>query len=210
MYTLWNIDTALEVGDLVFCDRDVVYITVPDALLGAELVQTPCDAKAATTDQAVITAAKDITLYVILDHRVDPVPAWLSGWDLTDMTMTNSKDVTFDLYALDVDAGETVTIGGNGQSSGCVNYGLAAAARTTGEDPAVTNYGDVDCNGTVAVADVILLNRFIGEDTAVTVTAQGLLNADCAYDGAQTPEDSTLILKYLAAMITYEELGPQS
>jgi len=78
-------------------------------------------------------------------------------------------------------------------------------------EPPVQNisWGDVDCNGEVKVADVILLNRFIGEDIAISVTVQGLLNADCAYDGDVTPEDSTQILKYLAGMIPYSALGNQ-
>ncbi len=208
MYAMWGIDTSLAEGDLLFGDRDVTYTAIPEALLGAEVVNTPCDAKAATDNQAIVTAAKDITLYVALDNRVNPIPAWLGTWTKTDMTIANNKDVVFDLYALDVAAGESVTIGGNGQASGCVNYTLLATERAAATTE--TNYGDVDCNGEVTVSDVVLLNRFISEDTAVTVTAQGLLNADCMYDGAQTAEDSTAILKYLAGAIPYEALGPQS
>ena len=37
--------------------------------------------------------------------------------------------------------------------------------------------GDVDCNGQIAIADAVLLARYLAED-AVTVTAQGLLNAE--------------------------------
>ncbi|MBE6847345.1 MAG: cellulose 1,4-beta-cellobiosidase [Ruminococcus sp.] len=79
------------------------------------------------------------------------------------------------------------------------------------EEPPATdaNWGDVDCNGEVKIADVILLNRFIGEDTTITVSDQGILNADCEYDGETTPEDSTAILKYLAGMIPYSALGNQ-
>ncbi len=105
----------------------------------------------------------------------------------------------------------TITISAVGESS-TANYDCNATAGSVtvaGGAAAEANWGDVDCNGEVKIADVILLNRFIGEDTTITVTPQGLLNADCAYDGAQTGDDSTAILKYLAGMITYDQLGPQ-
>lgn len=207
MYTLWSIDTNLTVGDVLFSDRDVTYADIPDALLGAEVVHTPCDAKGAIDDQATITAAKEITLYVALDQRVSSVPTWLSTWTKTGMTITNSNDVVFDLYAVDVSTGETVTIGCNGQSAGCVNYTILATERST---EATVDYGDVNCDGKVTISDVVLLSRFLSEDKAVTVTAQGLLNADCYYDGAQTSDDSVMILQYLASLISYGDLGPQS
>ncbi|MDD5947821.1 MAG: glycoside hydrolase family 48 protein [Oscillospiraceae bacterium] len=81
---------------------------------------------------------------------------------------------------------------------------------STSETPITeTNWGDVNCDGDVKTNDVILLNRFLAEDTTANVSAQGLLNADCAYDGQTTPDDSTLILKYLAGLIPYAELGNQ-
>lgn len=207
MYTLWDIDTELTVGDAMFSDRDVTYADIPEALQGAEIVHTPCDAKGATNNQAMITAAKDITLYVALDQRVNPVPAWLGTWQKTDMTIKNSKNVVFDLYAVDVSAGESVTIGGNGQSASCVNYTILATERSAAS---AVNYGDVNCDGKVTVGDVVLLGRFLSEDEAVTISIQGLRNADCLYDGVQNAEDSVMILKYLAAMIPYEDLGAQN
>ncbi|MBE6847077.1 MAG: hypothetical protein E7503_02955 [Ruminococcus sp.] len=205
----WSIAENLQVGDKVFGDRDFTFVSVPQSMQGAEWIRTACDSKKYTDAEASFVAGDNVTVFVGLDSRVKPVPAWLNDWTLTNDTLTDDGNpvVTYEVYRKDFSAGETVTLGAVNMSS-AVNY---IAAVTQQQEPITEiNYGDVDCNGTVAVADVILLNRFIGEDTAVTVTAQGLLNADCAHDGAQTPEDSTLILKYLAAMITYEELGTQS
>ena len=63
-----------------------------------------------------------------------------------------------------------------------------------------TVWGDVDCNGKVAIADVVMLSRYINEDK-VTVTKQGLANA--AVTGAKTlgTEDVTKILQYIARLI---------
>ncbi len=60
--------------------------------------------------------------------------------------------------------------------------------------------GDVNCDGDVKVGDVILLNRFLAEDTAATVTAQGLANADVNASGAPDGEDAGSILKMLAGL----------
>ena len=69
-----------------------------------------------------------------------------------------------------------------------------------------TVWGDVDCNGKVAIADVVMLSRYINEDK-VTVTKQGLANA--AVTGAKTlgTEDVTKILQYIARLI--DTLAPQ-
>lgn len=72
-----------------------------------------------------------------------------------------------------------------------------------------TNWGDVNCDGKVDISDVILLNRFIAEDTTITITDQGLLNADCVYDGQKTGDDATIILQYIAGAVDYSELGNQ-
>lgn len=72
------------------------------------------------------------------------------------------------------------------------------------EPPPVTVIkGDVNCDSMVKIDDVVLLCRYLGEDATVTIQPQGLLNADCDGDGKSTPDDSILILKYLAQLITH-------
>lgn len=60
--------------------------------------------------------------------------------------------------------------------------------------------GDVDENGTVQIADAILLARYIAED-AVTVTAQGKANAELSGDTVLTADDCTKLLQFLAGSI---------
>ena len=78
-----------------------------------------------------------------------------------------------------------------------------------GDDPQASLYGDVNCDGVVKIDDVVLLNRYVAEDTTINVTPQGVLNADCAYTGKIDSDDSTAILQYLAGLLTLGELGPQ-
>ncbi len=60
--------------------------------------------------------------------------------------------------------------------------------------------GDVNCDGDVKIGDVILLNRLIAEDAAITITEQGVLNADANEDGTPNGDDAVLILKWIAGL----------
>lgn len=157
-YPYWSIDTNLEEGDQVFADRTgdrlATYTDIPDVLLGAEYILTPCDAKNLTTNLATFQAGADMTVYVGLDSRVAVVPDWLSSWDATGRTIGNSKDVVFDLYALQVQVGDTITLGQNGQSNGCVGYVVFATTATELQ-------GDVNADGSFNVADVVMLQQYL-------------------------------------------------
>ncbi len=208
LYNSWSIDTELAVGDVVFGDRDVTYTTIPEQLIGAEAIVTPCDAKNLTEDLATFTAGADMSVYIALDARVETPQAWLSDWTLTELTMTNSKDVVFNLYRKDVLEGEIITLGANGQSSGCVGYTVLAVRpaeeEEEGDDTKVL-YGDTNCDSAVNVADIVLLARYVSQDTELqvdAVTAQGITNADVNLDAALTADDISGIGLYLSDMIS--------
>lgn len=206
--TDWSIAISTTNGDLLYGDRAVTYVDLPQPLLGAESIRIACDSKNATGDLATFTAADDLTLYIAYDNRVAHLPEWMADFTQTTMSFRNSSDVSFTLYRKDVQGGETVTLGTNGQSTSCVNYTAfvtkrAAQTTTSSTAPAQTLLGDVDCNGFVELADAILLCRFNAEDT-VTITANGYINADCDSDGLLSAEDVTLILRHLAKLITLQ------
>ncbi|MGN0621201.1 MAG: dockerin type I domain-containing protein [Porcipelethomonas sp.] len=75
-------------------------------------------------------------------------------------------------------------------------------------DPDKMMYGDVDCNGSVEIADVVTLNKYI-LDNSTSVTAQGLANADCEYNQKVEMSDSAKIVNFLAKIITEDQLGPE-
>ncbi len=137
----WKVSKDLKTGALLYGDRDVTYITLPDSLAGAEYLVTACDSKQTDSDLATFKAGKDMTVYVSLDNRVTTVPSWLSAYTKTAMTVQNSNSVTFDLYKKDVKSGTLVTLGTNGQNSGCVNYTVFATAANTAASayPVITN-----------------------------------------------------------------------
>ncbi len=162
----WSIAQNTQIGDLVYGDRDVTYTTLPDELVGAERIMTACDSKNSASDLAVFTAGADMMVYVGLDARVTSLPAWLSDWTKTDMTATNNKGVTFELYAKEVKADDVVTLGTNGQSSGCVNYTVFAVQNKAPE----TVSGDVNADGVFSVADVVTLQKWLICIPDVTLT----------------------------------------
>ena len=60
--------------------------------------------------------------------------------------------------------------------------------------------GDINGDNEVTVSDAILLARIIAEDTTVSVSAEGLENADVNMSGAPDQEDLTMILKKIAGI----------
>ena len=73
--------------------------------------------------------------------------------------------------------------------------------------PDSVHYGDVNCDGVVDVADAVLLCRVSVEDRTAQVSGQGMKNADCNLDGNSDMEDALMILKYIAKLILYSDLG---
>ena len=59
--------------------------------------------------------------------------------------------------------------------------------------------GDVDCDGRVQIADAILLARYLAEDK-VTVTGNGLKNAELTGDTSLNSEDLIKLLEKLAGL----------
>ncbi len=86
------------------------------------------------------------------------------------------------------------------------------------EVPPVTkvDWGNTDCSDgdtprdRVDVGDAVLLARFLAEDSTATITEQGQKNANVVTGDGLTSADTTKILKYVAFMIDYEELGTAS
>lgn len=156
---LWKIDTDLQIGDLIYTDRNgVTYTELPSGLIGAEAIVTPCDAKKVESELAKFTANGDITVYVVLDNRVTTTPSWLSGYTKTGLTAKNNNNVVYDLYARDYKSGETVSLEANGQSTGCVGYTVFVAKANAAP---VEVIGDVNMDGAFNAADAVLLQKWL-------------------------------------------------
>lgn len=188
-YMDWSIRYDLKAGDPVFGDREVTFVTLPKYLNGAEYICTAADSKTCTTDAASFTAGEDLTVYVGLDTRVTSEPAWLQGWTRTEDTAVNSNQVAFRIYKKDVSKGDTVVLGANGQSSGCVFY--TAFVTLQGVSPLL---GDVDADGDVDAADAKLLRDYLVRRTASLPDAQA---ADLNGDGILNAADLAILKSML-------------
>ncbi len=193
-----SIGSNLAAGSLVFGDRTFTYTTLPDELIGAEFIKTACDSKAveATSLVGMFDAAKDCTVYVVIDSRVETAPSWLSGYTLTDMTVVSSNDVTFNVYALDVAAGDSVALGGNGQSKSCVNYTVMAVEKT--EEQGV--WGDANGDNVVDAIDGTLATRYAVGTT--TLSESALKWCDVNSDGVVDAIDATMIVRFAVGTVS--------
>lgn len=127
----WALDPSVCLGDLVHGGRDFTYTALPPSLVGAEAIRTAADSKNRTTDLARLVMADAATLHVALDVRVATQPAWLSGWSVTADTVRASNGVAYRVLRRPVSKGDTIVLGENGQSAGCLNYVAFATASGT-------------------------------------------------------------------------------
>ena len=62
------------------------------------------------------------------------------------------------------------------------------------------NYGDVNVDGKVDIADAIFLNKYLAGQIALSVA--GTLNADCNASGDLDDADTTVLMAYVLMKIT--------
>ncbi len=187
----WSVVTEpKKTGSTVFGDRAFTFTSMPAVLDGAEWIQTACDSKKYAGEEAYFTAGDDIIAFVALDTRVTDVPAWLSGWQKTDDTLTDDGNpvVTYQLYRKEFSAGEKVTLGALAQTS-CVNYVAAAIA----QEKAVI--GDIDGNGACDRTDLTWMLKYLL--TSGNLTAEQGAAADLNRDGFVTSADLTILKSLL-------------
>ncbi len=169
----WSIDTNVQLGDLVFGDREVVWQTLPYDVVGGEAIVTACDAKNSAGDAlATFKAGADMIVWIALDNRVENVPAWMSGFAKTALTATNNNNVTFDLYSKSVKFGDTVTLGANGQSANCVNYAVIAV-----QPKDITGDGVTDIQDVRALQGYLLTSGTLKNPAAADLDGNGKINA---------------------------------
>ncbi len=227
----WSIVPSIAENDVVYGDRDVTYIGMPAEIVGAETIRTACDSKNSTSDLATFITGADVTVYIAIDSRVTTLPSWLSSWTNSGLTVQNSNSVTYNIYSMEYSAGETVTLGQNGQSSGCVGYTVFVQAdnqqtvittttsttttttttTTTSPPSVVTGYGDSNYNGEVEVADAVYILQGIADPSNedFALTEEGKNQANC-YDPENSgidAQDALAIQMYMADMISLPYYG---
>ena len=84
----------------------------------------------------------------------------------------------------------------------------------SGDDTYTPDWGDTNCDGVVNISDVVILNRWLHDETSITISDQGKVNADCCdpQDAAGgkvkassvdlTVADSTAIIESIVHLVT--------
>lgn len=170
--TDWSIENGFANGSLIYGDRDFTVLNLPSELEGTEYIRTACDSKNYGETVGEFTAGENISVYIAMDTRVSPIPAWLSQWEKTDLSFESSNDVTFELYKKSFKKGESVTLGSNGQSAYCVNYAVLTAA----EKEEIT--GDINSDGVLDTDDILMMQKWLVGDGELTNWQAGDLNRD--------------------------------
>ncbi len=79
---------------------------------------------------------------------------------------------------------------------------------TTTQINTSTKFGDFNCDGKITISDLVLMARYVAEDTEMEMPSdQGLLNADCYNDSKVNGSDITMLARYLAHLIPESDLG---
>jgi rhamnogalacturonan endolyase len=188
----WSVVTEpKQAGSTVFGDRAFKFTAMPEALKGAEWIQTACDSKKYAGEEAAFTAGADISAFVALDTRITDTLAWLGDWTKTADTFTDDGNpvVTYQLYKKDFAAGETVTLGALNQAS-CVNYAVAVTAQK-----AAPVIGDLNADGICDKADLIMMRDHLL--TISALTPEQCAAADLNKDGKINAIDMTLLIQIL-------------
>lgn len=120
---LWSLRDNLQQGDVTYADRNYTFISVPAGLQGAQWIRPAADSKTYTgSTLAWFGLLRDADVYVAIDERTSPPPAWLEGWTATGDTLTvdfppdPAQTIVLDVYRRRFAAG-SVSLGNNGSTN---------------------------------------------------------------------------------------------
>lgn len=120
----------------------------------------------------------------------------MNGWTKETDTIKTSNGITFDMYSKVIKAGEAITLGANGQSSGVVNY-IVLAAESGKSLPILL--GDLTCDSYVDIFDMVMYRQYIAG--SVNLDASALANSDINGDGEHNSADMVLLQEFLLGKV---------
>jgi polygalacturonase len=120
----WSIQSNLQIGDLLFGDRDYTIMTIPEKYIGVDWIRSANDSKGYEGDPLVSFRISDSANVIIaFDDRLT-IRDWLSDWTDTGEDMTNNESTprTFSLFTRKFTYNDTIELGPVAQTSGANNY----------------------------------------------------------------------------------------
>lgn len=201
-YSDWSIQPEFNNGIEVFGDRAFRFTSVPEKLVGAEWIRTACDSKKFNGEEASYIAGADITAFVGLDTRIEPVPEWLGDWKKTDMVLTDDGNpvVNYNVYMKDYKAGEQVILGKVGMAN-AVNY--VAMAKEYDPDafkePIEFIQGDINDDKVINAFDMAFMRKAL---LVPVDDEREKLAADINIDGEISVADAVLLQSFILGKIS--------
>ncbi|MCQ2435152.1 MAG: dockerin type I domain-containing protein [Oscillospiraceae bacterium] len=176
---------------------------------------------ASTEGQKMVAMSENDTI-PSLDNLLASKAGWLyfCPWYKNYLTDLNSADELKNIYTSDYcitldELPDWDTYKPSGSQSGTTKTTTSTTTTTTTTSTTTTEttlqsadgnlLGDATCDKIVDISDAIAIARLAGEDTTITVTKQGKINADCNFDGKITAEDGARVIKYIAMLISKTE-----
>ena len=197
----WSLQHNFQVGDIVYGDRDITAVSVPDSVTGAEYIRTACDSKMFTEQLAKFSAGSDIAVYAAVDTRVMNRLDWLKEWTDTESAVMTSNNVQLELFRKTAKFGEVVTLGTNGGEGESANY-IVFAVPLEKDSYVETIYGDANCDGEVNMADGVAIMQSVSSPDVFNLSEQGMRNADVFNRGdGVTNKDALSIQKYRLGLL---------
>lgn len=78
---------------------------------------------------------------------------------------------------------------------------------TTTPKPGDADWGNANEDDAIDVSDAVLMAKFSASDSSARITDQGKINADVTHDGNVDDQDVTKVLKYIARLISKDDLA---
>lgn len=157
--------------------------------------EPPVTTTAATTTTTVTTAATTTTA----------AATTTTANAATAVTTTQTTAAAATTAAVTTTAAESATTTTTTAAAAATTVTSSAPAETTTTETVPASAvlrGDADTSGEVDISDVVLIARVAAEDSEVTISAEGKRNADVNGNGRTDLDDATMILKYIARLIT--------
>ena len=199
----WSIQQDLQNGSALFGDRAYTAANLPDSLAGAEYIRTACDSKSYGSALAELTAAEDLTLYVMMDVRVVNYvtqqgisPNWLDDYTHMRTQVFSSNGEEFTVYIRDMKAGETVTLGSNFTNKDAVNYFAAAVKKPAETTEPATTAAETTTTETTTAVTTTSAEMTTPAETTPEPAAKFSGDADCS--GIVDVSDAVLTARFAA------------
>ena len=173
---------------------------------GTKWAYTAFDFKSAN-DDIYVSLASDVTENLSYDFLSFNI--WYEKDGKTSADYSFNPDVTLyfeDEVVIQTTPAATTTTGGDTTTTVTTTADVPSSDETI--DPElVTKYGDVNCDESVNIADVIALNMYLLDNKSNPLTDVGIANSDVVRDGEINTSDSLTLMNYVAMVVDASKLG---